>query len=192
MGRDFDDALFRAERRDVFDLGRQPAHLGERVSRRSTAVRALSNDEVRSVLSKATRGWALLREVLYGGFAYELFQAVERAKIELSTAERAAIALDRPGIRLDVPVTPSEFEVLIRRDSRRCSSRSRRRSGKRASSRQTSIPSSARADRRRIPLFVDRLQEMFSGRVVERPPVERPPYDTIATGLGLHARKVWT
>lgn len=186
-GEDFDEALFRAKLWDVFDLGFQPGHLGERVCRRSGAVRALSNDEIKAALAGATKGGVLLREILYGGFAYELFQAIERAKIDLSSAAKANISFDRPGLQLDVEVTRREFERLIRSDIDAVFaqiSKALRQAGLQEGDIDLVVRTGGSSS---IPLFVDRLQEMFPGRVVER-----PPYDTIATGLGLHARKVWT
>jgi len=186
-GEDFDEALFRAKLWDVFDLNHQPAQLGGLVSRRSAAVRALSNDAVLSALATASRGGVLLREILYGGFAYELFQAIERAKIQLSTAAQAGISFDRPGLRLDVPVTRTEFESLIRQDIDAVFEQLTR-ALQQAELDPTDVDLVVRTGgSSSIPLFVDRLKEMFPGRVVER-----PPFDTIATGLGLHARKVWT
>ena len=79
----------------------------------------LSNRDAPGLIRAAahdSRGMAMLESILYGGFAYHFYRAVEDAKIVLSRAERTTIDFHRPEIDISIPVTRSAFEALIAPD----------------------------------------------------------------------------
>lgn len=58
-------------------------------------------------------GFAFMEAVLEGGFAYDLYQSIERAKIRLSTVEETFIELRRPRAELAVPLKRAELDELL-------------------------------------------------------------------------------
>jgi molecular chaperone DnaK (HSP70) len=50
------------------------------------------------------------------GFAYQFYEAVEEAKIRLSTEQETSIEFHRPGFDVHTPVARTEFEALISDD----------------------------------------------------------------------------
>lgn len=189
-GEDFDEELFRAKLWPFFELdsGRIPARLRGIVSRRSTAIRALTDPAVTADFAGASGGLRLLRDVLANGYAYWLFRAIEDAKIQLSEHDDASIKFDRPGVRIDIPVSRGEFEKLLSRDLDLVFQQIER-ALVQAHVDPVDVDLVVRTGgSSAIPAFVDRLEDLFGPGSV----VERPPYSSIAMGLGLHARKVWS
>lgn len=60
-----------------------------------------------------------LEDLIEGNSAFYLFQAIEKAKSELSTVESAVIRFDRDDIRIEEPIARAEFETLIAPDRER-------------------------------------------------------------------------
>ncbi len=110
--------------------------------------------------------------------SYRVFQAVERAKVELSSAKRAA--LNVPELDLSVSLTRARFEKTLRpflREIRQCVQTvlARARLGPEDITRVVRTGGSSR-----IPAVVRLLEEIFGGRVVEH-----DPFTSIAAGLAL-------
>ena len=59
---------------------------------------------------------AQVRAILYGGYAYDFYGAIERAKVDLSAETRASINFRRPSIEFDQEVDRAEFTKLISPD----------------------------------------------------------------------------
>lgn len=189
-GEDFDEELFRAKVTEVLGLdgGGLPSWVIEQVSRRSGAIRALSNRQLMALLASARGGMRLLLAILEGGHAYRLFRAIEGAKIALSKSTEARIRFDRPGIHIDVPVSRLEFEQLITPHIDLVAGqidKALAQAGVQASDIELVVRTGGSSS---IPLFVTRLEQRFRPERI----VQRPPYNTIALGLALHARKVWS
>lgn len=188
-GEDFDEAIFTAKLAPIFELD-DPAvrgFLSPAVRRRSDAVRALNNRKAMRQLTAATGGHRLLKDILRGGHAYALFQAIEQAKISLSETDQAVIAFDRPGIRLHETLSRQEFESIIASDLDRIGDvidRALDQAGVRADDVDWVLRTGGSSS---IPAFIDRLEGRFARERV----VRRDPHETIAVGLGVHARKVW-
>jgi len=60
-----------------------------------------------------------LEDLIEGNSAFYLFQAIEKAKSELSTQETAVIRFDRDDICIEEPIARGEFECFIARDQER-------------------------------------------------------------------------
>ncbi len=110
--------------------------------------------------------------------SYRVFQAVERAKVELSGARRAA--LDVPELDLSVSLTRARFEKTLEpflREIRQCVETllARAQLGPEDITRVVRTGGSSR-----IPAVVRLLEEIFCGRVVEH-----DPFTSIAAVLAL-------
>ncbi len=110
--------------------------------------------------------------------AYHVFQAVERAKVELSSAGRASV--DVPELDLSVSLSRARFEKTLGpflKEIRECVETvlARARLGPDAITRVVRTGGSSR-----IPAVVRLLEEIFGGRVVEH-----DPFTSIAAGLAL-------
>lgn len=187
-GEDFDEALFRKKLWPALGLdGREVSHrLRMDVSRRGTALRVLSNGDRMWDLSRLP-GARILKAIFRGGHVYALFEALEQAKISLSTKQSTSIRFDRPGVDIDVQVTRTEFERTIANDlDLVCKQidRALDRAGVRARDVDLVVRTGGSSS---IPAFIDRIEDRFGADRV----VQREPYSSIAMGLGFHARKIW-
>ena len=54
--------------------------------------------------------------LLYEGFAYHFYEAIEESKIRLSSESETSISFHRPGLDIDIPITRAEFDALIEYD----------------------------------------------------------------------------
>jgi hypothetical chaperone protein len=129
----------------------------------------------------------MVEEIIYGGHAYNFFRAIERAKIELSSAASATIAFRRPRIAVSVPVVRDEFQTLIRRNLERVDEQIDR-ALKEANMDSGDVDLVVRTGgSSRIPAFVERLAERFgAGKLAER-----DAFTTVAMGLGIRACELW-
>jgi hypothetical chaperone protein len=131
---------------------------------------------------------APVETILYGGYAYQFYRAIEQAKIELSTAPDAVIDFHRPGVDLSILVRRDEFEDLI--------------SGPMLSVRaevlraleDAGVPPGGinlvlrTGGSSSIPAFVQILEDIFDPSVIQ----ERPVYTTVVHGLAMYALGQWS
>jgi len=129
----------------------------------------------------------LFEKIIFGGFAYGFYQAIEASKIALSAQKEVTIRFVRPGINISIPVARDEFEALINRDL--------------ALVHHVIMATLEQADAQpeditmvlrtggtgTIPAFVRQLEETFGPRKVEA----RPAFTSVVHGLGLRAQEVW-
>lgn len=167
-----------------------PARLRVRLRSLSGVLQVLSDKEAPSLIRKAARGSreiATLERILFGGFAYQFYRAVEDAKIGLSSVEEVSIEFHRPGIDLSIPVTRREFESMIAVHLDRAIGLVQAaldRAG--VSSRDVDVILRTGGSSS-IPAFVERLGELFEPRKI----LERPVYTTVVHGLAAYARGRW-
>lgn len=130
---------------------------------------------------------AAIETILYSGYAYQFYRAIEETKIALSTAPESVIEFHRPGIDVSIPVQRDDFEHLI--------------SGPMQSVR-AEILSAVRdagvtpeniglvlrtGGSSSIPAFVRILEGIFDPSVIQ----ERPVYTTVVNGLAMYALGLW-
>ena len=119
-----------------------------------------------------------LREVIDQNHAYRVFQAIERAKIELSDEEASAIRV--PELGLDVPLERAEFEHLLEpilTDVRASVWRVLEGAGLSAKDVTQVVRTGGSSC---IPAVSRLLDEIFPGRVVEH-----DPFTSVAAGLAI-------
>ena len=124
------------------------------------------------------RRLARLHAVVTQNRAYEVFQAVEAAKLRLSDAECARI--DVPEIELSVPITRSEFETALApllADIEAAVGEALERASVPPETVSVVVRTGGSS---RIPAVVRLLERMFPGRVVEH-----DPFRSIAAGLAI-------
>jgi hypothetical chaperone protein len=167
-----------------------PAWLRSRLRTLGGVLRVLSDRDVPGLLREAAGGSpevATLQRILYGGFAYQFYKAVEDAKISLSQTERTSIEFHRPEIDVSIPVARQEFESMISADLEVIEGRIL------AALDQAGVsPDSVDAVLRTggsssIPAFVRLLGDLFGPSKVH----ERPVYTSVVHGLAAHARGRW-
>lgn len=167
-----------------------PAWLRVRLRSLSGVFQVLSDKDAPALIRDAahsSREIRTLERILYGGFAYHFYKAVEDAKIALSSAEETSIHFQRPGISLSIPVTRREFEVMISDHLDLVVDRVLV-----ALDRARVAPSDVDVLLRTggsssIPAFVSRLETVLGPRKV----LERPVYTTVVHGLAAYARRRW-
>lgn len=167
-----------------------PAWLRVRLRTLGGVFGVLSNRDVPGLLRDVARHSeevATLERILFGGFSYHFYRAIEQAKIALSLVEHTAIEFHRPGIDISIPLTRSQFESIIAPDLnviRGCIV---------AALAQARIsPAEIDAVLRTggssaIPAFVRVLDELFDPGKVQ----ERPVYTTVVHGLAAYSRGRW-
>src|SRR5262245_40759990 len=126
----------------------------------------------------ARRRLGRLLELIRGNRAYAVVQAIEAAKLALSSAERARIV--EPDLDLDVPVTRAQFEQLLAPSLERIDERLE------ALLAQAGVPAASvdvvvrTGGSSSIPAVIARLEQRFPGRVVEH-----DRFTSIAAGLAV-------
>ncbi|SEP19122.1 Hsp70 family protein [Trujillonella endophytica] len=129
-----------------------------------------------------------LRELLYGGQAWACFQAIERAKIQLSSQYEARLVLRRPPhLDIDVVVERSEFEDAIAAELARveaCILETLEKAG--VTPTEVSYVTRTGGSSR-IPAFEAMLGFRFGAGNV----VDRDAFTTVVTGLAQYAHGSW-
>lgn len=201
-GEDLDARLFEAKVADQLGVdggGKPPlpAYIRKRLTRLGTALRLLEDPGALATVSEfqsmqtdqgEARALEQLENVLYGGFTYGLFGAIEQAKIALSSSDRASISFHRPGVEIEAPVTRAEFERFIEDDLSRIVDQielALRQAGVSADNVDLVVRTGGSSS---IPAFLDMLHELFGPEKVQT----RPAYSTIAVGLGHYGQVCWS
>lgn len=202
-GEQFDRLLFQAKiaptlhLNDAYNVGGSIRHLPNQFRKRMSTLSGLKNllsdSNTVSILSEFRRArggerLAAVESILYGGYAYQFYRAIEQAKIVLSTAPDAAIEFHRPDIDISIPVRREEFEHLIYAPMQ-----SVRAEILRAVEDAGVAPESIGLVLRTggsssIPAFVRILEEIFDPSVIQ----ERPVYTTVVHGLAMYALGQWS
>ena len=125
-------------------------------------------------------------DIVSGGFLYDLYQAVEDAKVQLSSQEQTTVALRRRGVNLSVDVTRAEFEQMIADELDETVAeldRALEQAGVTADDIQLVTLTGGSS---RIPAF----QQRVSDRLPAARLVTRDPYALVARGLAAQAQEV--
>lgn len=128
----------------------------------------------------------LFADIVRGGFLYDLYEAVEGAKIRLSDTLETTIALRGRGVELAVPVTRDQFERAIVVPLRQIVTETERaidRAGVTPEDVELVVLTGGSS---RIPSFRDLVVKHFPAAQV----VDRDPYTLVATGLARQAQEV--
>ncbi len=203
-GEKFDRALFEAKVAPALGLDLEyeiragvyrllPGWLRSRLATLNGLRRLLSDSMTASTLSEYRRapGGDILAPVdgiLYGGYAYAFYRAIEQAKIALSTESFTQIEFQRPGIDLSIPVRRDEFEQLIApaMDAiTECIMHALDDAGVEPQQVDLVLRTGGSSS---IPAFVRILEETFDPSVIR----ERPVYTTVVRGLAMNALEHWS
>jgi hypothetical chaperone protein len=202
-GEDFDRLLFQAKVAPALHLGDSyetrpgvlrslPAMMQNRLSTLAGFKLLLSDPNTASTLSefRSARGGeklATVEAILYGGYAYRFYGAIEAAKIGLSAGARASIEFHQPGVDLSVPVSRREFEALIAEPIRSVRAEiltALKNAGIGPKDVSLVLRTGGSSS---IPAFIQMLEEIFDPAIVQ----ERPVYTTVVYGLAKKAQEVW-
>ncbi len=169
-----------------------PRQFRKRMSTLSGLKTLLSDPNTASILGefRSARGGgrlAAVENILYGGYAYQFYRAIEQAKIALSTAPESIIEFHRPGIDLSIPVRRDEFEDLISEPMQAV-----RAEIVRAVHDAGVVPENIGLVLRTggsssIPAFMRILEDIFDPSAIQ----ERPVYTTVVNGLAMYALGLW-
>jgi len=130
---------------------------------------------------------AVVETILYSGYAYQFYRAVEQAKIELSRAAESVIEFHRPGIDISVPVRRDEFENMISGPMQAVRAeilQAIRDAGIGPQDVSLVLRTGGSSS---IPAFVRILEGIFHPSVIQ----ERPVYTTVVDGLARYALGQW-
>ena len=152
----------------------------------------LSDSNTASILSEFSSGrggeqLAAVQTILYSGYAYQFYRAIEQAKIELSTAPDSVIEFHRPGIDMSIPVQRDEFEYLISEPLQSVRAeilRSVEDAGVAPEDISLVLRTGGSSS---IPAFAHILEDIFDPSVIQ----ERPVYTTVVNGLAMYALGLW-
>jgi hypothetical chaperone protein len=129
----------------------------------------------------------LFERIIFGGFAYGFYRAIESAKIALSSQEQTAVRFVRPGININIPLMREEFESLIESDLaiiQEVISATLDQAGVPAEDINLVLRTGGSGS---IPAFVRQLNQRFGFQKVEA----RPAFTSVVHGLGLRSRELW-
>jgi hypothetical protein len=125
--------------------------------------------------------------LLYEGFAYHFYEAIEESKIRLSSESETSISFHRPGLDVDIPITRVEFDALIERDIGLLQDTivaALGDAGVNSSSIERVVQTGGSSA---IPLFTDMVRSVFPRSDLQ----QRPPFTTVVEGLGYYAQGIW-
>lgn len=170
-----------------------PNQFRKRMSTLSGLKNLLGEPNTVSILSAYLRGKGgerlrAVENIIYGGYAYQFYSAIEQAKIALSSTSSAVIDFHRPGIGLSVPVERAEFENIIAtplQAVRREILRALEDAGIGPESINLVLRTGGSSS---IPAFVRILEDIFEPSVIQ----ERPVYTTVVRGLAMSAIGQWS
>jgi hypothetical chaperone protein len=153
----------------------------------------LSDRNTASILSAYRRGpgghrLAAVENILYGGYAYQFYEAIEQAKIALSSEASTVINFHRPGIDVSIPVRREEFEHMIAKPMESVRAeiiRALEDAGIGPESVSLVLRTGGSSS---IPAFVRMLEDIFDPSVIQ----QRPVYTTVVHGLATYALGHWT
>jgi hypothetical chaperone protein len=202
-GEQFDGLLFQAKVAPALHLNDSyevrpgvqrslPHQFRKRMSTLSGLKHLLSEPSTASILAefrgaKDGARLAAVETILYGGYGYQFYRAIEEAKITLSTAPSSVIDFHRPGIDISIPVLRDEFEDLISEPMKAV---------KEAILAAVDEAGVAPEDiglvlrtggSSSIPAFVRILEDIFEPSTIQ----ERPVYTTVVKGLATYALGLW-
>jgi hypothetical chaperone protein len=129
-----------------------------------------------------------VRSVLHGGHAFGFYGAIEQAKIDLSVSDEAEIYFVRRGsMAIIEKITRVDFTEIISPLIDKIESQIRL-----AVEQAGTYPGGVTVVVRTggsssVPAFVDMLDRVFPGSDIR----ERPPFTSVATGLGTVAVEEW-
>lgn len=202
-GEQFDRLLFKAKVAPALHLDESyevrpgawrtlPHQFRKRLSSLSGLKTLLSDPMTASTLAefrgaKGGQRLTAVENILYGGYAYQFYRAVEQAKMELSVGLESSIEFHRPGVDISVPVRREEFEDLIAEPMQAVRDvilQAIRQAGVSAEDISLVLRTGGSSS---IPAFVRILENIFDPSVIQ----ERPVYTTVVDGLARFALGQW-
>jgi hypothetical chaperone protein len=202
-GEQFDRLLFQAKVASALHLNDDyqvrpgvqrslPHQFRKRMSTLSGLKNLLSDPSTASILAEfrgATDGaqLAAVETILYGGYAYQFYRAIEEAKIALSTAPSSVIDFHRPSIDISIPVRRDEFEDLISEPMEAVKAAVLRAVDEAGVAPEDIGLVLRTGGSSSIPAFVRILEDIFDPSTIQ----ERPVYTTVVKGLALYALGLW-
>ncbi len=182
----------------VYDVAGRPTQLPARyrVQLRSlSGLKSLVNDPYVAVVLRQmltapnSEPVELVWELLYGGQAWAFYQAIEKAKIELSAQDRARVRFSRPGLTpIDIEICRTQFEEVLAQPLalvRQCIEDAMAAAGVNAGD-VTYVTKTGGSSG--LPAFHAMLAELLPGV----PIVQRDPYTTVVQGLAEWAYGEWS
>jgi hypothetical chaperone protein len=169
-----------------------PHQFRKRMSTLSGLKNLLSDPSTVSTLAefrgaKDGKRLAAVETILYGGYAYQFYRAIEQAKIALSTAPSSVIDFHRPGIDISIPVRRNEFEDLISAPMEAVRAEILRAVHDAGVAPEDIGLVLRTGGSSSIPAFVRILEDIFDPSVIQ----ERPVYTTVVSGLAMYALGLW-
>ena len=129
-----------------------------------------------------------MEEVIFGGFAFDFYRAIEKAKIQLSTTDTATITLERGRtVDISVEVHRKEFEELVHPHLdalRRVILEALGQARHTPEDIDFVITTGGSAA---IPAFQAILRDMFDKDRIQA----RPPFTAVVHGLARRAQEIW-
>lgn len=202
-GEQFDRLLFKAKMAPALHLDESyevrpdvsrtlPHQFRKRLASLSGLKTLLSDPMTASTLAefrgaKGGQRLTAVENILYGGYAYQFYRAVEQAKMDLSSNLQSSIDFHRPGIDISVPVRREEFEELIAEPMQAVRDvilRAIRDAGVGPEDISLVLRTGGSSS---IPAFVQILEDIFDPSVIQ----ERPVYTTVVDGLARFALGQW-
>jgi hypothetical chaperone protein len=202
-GEQFDQLLFQAKVAPALHLNDSyyirrgvrrplPHQFRKRMSTLSGLKTLLSDPNTASILrdfrsSRASGSLGMVEAILYGGYAYQFYRAIEQAKIALSTAPESAIDFHRPGIDLSIPVRRDEFEDLISEPMQAVRAEILRAVHDAGVAPENIGLVLRTGGSSSIPAFVQILEDIFDHSAIQ----QRPVYTTVVKGLAMYSLGLW-
>ena len=188
-GEQIDEALFEARVGPALGFDSLPYWLANEMRSLAGARQLLMDPRLPGVLSGL--GTAPARRaaaaILYGGFVFDFYKAMEAAKIRLSSHPAVDIRYHRPGIALDLTVRREELERIVAPELDAVVASTVAvldEAGVRPAEVRRVLRTGGTS---RMPAFVSRVAALCPTAAIE----ERDAFTGVARGLGVRARRLW-
>ena len=184
-GEGFDALIFNNALADIVGVTRLPKEIAKKMSTLAGVTELLRDNKLPARVNNVKGD--VIREILFGGQAYNFYKAIEKAKIELSERSVARIEFHRPGINVSQEIQRKDFERWISPSLDQVDNATRAAlygAGIKPSQVHTVLRTGGSSQ---IPQFVSRVEKMFPEAKIR----ECPAFTSVAYGLGVHARNKW-
>ena len=189
----FDNVLATAVGINQISNGRKlPKWISNKMSNLSGIAELLRNKNLWHALLQFADGGAdinVIKEILFGGQAYNFYKKIEDAKIHLTDSPTAHIDFRRPdtGISISEEVRRKDFEGWISPyldEVDGATGAALDEAGIKPGQVHTVLRTGGSS---MIPYFISRLEKIFPKAEIR----ERPAFTSVGYGLGIHALEVW-
>lgn len=187
-GSRFDEVLFETIVGPALGLTGLPSWLFNEMKSLSGVMLLMTDPDLHSLLERlGGHASRVVAAILYGGYAYGFYKAIEAAKIELSGQEATELSSEVPGAELRTNVSRAQFETSIGPELQELAAVSRRALDMAGLQPADVDVAAVTGGSSQVPVFQRMLSSLCPRAELRR----EAAFTTVVRGLGARARQLW-